>query len=132
MRNVVQCIDDFGIPFYCQHKISRIYGNKRVEKVSVVKVDDNFQDVAGSQFELECDTILISVGLIPENELIEMAGVKIDKKTNCPVSDELNKTSIPGVFVCGNSFKVYDLVDSVTRDSEIAGQLAAEYLKGTK
>jgi len=132
MRNFVQCIEDFQIPFYCQHKISRIYGNKRVEKVSVVKVDDNLEDIPGSQFELECDTILISVGLIPENELIEMAGVKIDKKTNSPVSEELNKTSIPGIFVCGNSFKVYDLVDSVTRDSEIAGQLAAEYIKELK
>jgi NADPH-dependent 2,4-dienoyl-CoA reductase/sulfur reductase-like enzyme len=132
LRNLVQCIEDFEIPFYCRHKILRIYGNKRVEKVSIVKVDDNLQDVPGSEFQLECDTILISVGLIPENELIEMAGVKIDKKTNCPVSEELNKTSIPGVFVCGNSFKVYDLVDSVTRDSEIAGKLAAEYVRGAK
>jgi thioredoxin reductase len=130
-RNMVQCIEDFQIPFYCRHKISRIYGNKRVEKVSVVKVDDDLADVPGSQFDLECDTILISVGLIPENELIEMAGVKIDKKTNCPVSEELNKTSIPGVFVCGNSFQVYDVVDSVTRDADIAGKMAAEYLSST-
>jgi NADPH-dependent 2,4-dienoyl-CoA reductase/sulfur reductase-like enzyme len=129
LRNLVQCVEDFDIPFYCQHKISKIYGNHRVEKVSVVKVDDNFKSIPGSEFELECDTILISVGLIPENELIEMAGVCIDKETNCPISSELNKTSIPGLFVCGNSFKVYDLVDTVTQDSEVAGHLAAEYLK---
>jgi len=82
--------------------------------------------------EIECDTVLISAGLIPENELIEMAGVEIDKKRNTPVSEELNKTSIPGLFVCGNSFKVYDIVDSVSRDSAIAGRLAAEYLKVLK
>ena len=71
---------------------------------------------------------MISVGLIPENELAEMAGVVLDKKTNAPVSEETNKTSIPGVFVCGNAFKIYDLVDSVTRDSIAAGEMAAEYL----
>ncbi len=131
-RNLAQCIEDFDIPFYCSHKIARIYGNKRVEKVSVVCVNDNFEEVAGTRFEIDCDTLLISAGLIPENELIEMAGVEIDKKTNCPVSRELNKTSIPGLFVCGNSFKIYDLVDSVTKDSETAGRLAAEYIKGRR
>jgi len=132
IRNQVQCIEDFAIPFFCSHKIQRIYGNKRVEKVSVVRVDENFNVVAGSEFDIECDTVLVSAGLIPENELIEMAGVAVDKKTNCPVSQGLNKTLVPGLFVCGNSFKVYDLVDSVSRDSVIAGQLAAEYLKGLK
>ncbi|MFH1678200.1 MAG: FAD-dependent oxidoreductase [Candidatus Omnitrophota bacterium] len=131
-RNMAQCIEDFDIPFFYSHKISRIYGNNRVNKVSVVKVDDSLQAIPGSEFQLDCDTILISIGLIPENELIEMAGVMIDRKTNCPVSEELNKTSIPGLFVCGNSFKVYDLVDSVSFDSEIAGRLAAEYLRGWK
>ena len=129
LRNVVQCIEDFNIPFFCGHKISKIYGNKRVESLSVVRVDDNLRTVSGSEFRIECDTVLISVGLIPENELIEMAGVKIDKKTNCPVSARLNETSMPGLFVCGNSFKVYDIVDSVSLDSKIAGQCAAEYLK---
>jgi len=128
LRNMVQCIDDFRIPMFYRHKIAKIYGNKRVEKVSVVKVDDDLQTIPGSEFQIECDTVLVSVGLIPENELIEMAGVQIDKKTNCPVSEELNKTSIPGIFVCGNSFKVYDIVDVVSRDSEIAGELAAVYL----
>ena len=130
VRNIVQCIEDFCIPIYFNHKISKIYGKDRVEKVDVVRVDGNFNEIPDSKFEIKCDTILMSVGLIPENELMEMAGVIIDKKTNAPVSKELNKTSIPGIFACGNSFKVYDIVDSVTRDSLIAGKMAAEYIKG--
>ena len=132
IRNQVQCVEDFEIPFFYSHKIKRIYGNKRVEKVSVVRVDEKFNEIAGTLFDIECDTVLISVGLIPENELIEMAGAAIDKETQTPISEELNKTSIAGLFVCGNSFKVYDLVDSVSRDSIIAGMQAAEYLKGLK
>ncbi len=118
LRNVVQCVEDFDIPIYFNHKISRIYGKDRVEKVSVMRVDDNFNEIPGSLFEIKCDTILISVGLIPENELIEMAGVKI----------EGNRTSVPGIFVCGNSFKIYDIVDSVTEDSMLTGKLAADFL----
>ncbi len=127
-RNLVQCVYDFDIPIYFNHKIARIYGRDRVEKVDVVKVDEDFREIPGTKFELECDTLLISIGLIPENELIEMAGVALDRKSNCPLSQELNKTSIPGLFVCGNSYKVYDIADSVTRDSEICGKMAAEYL----
>jgi NADPH-dependent 2,4-dienoyl-CoA reductase/sulfur reductase-like enzyme len=132
LRNVVQCLEDFDIPIYFKHKISRIYGKDRVEKVGIVRVDDDFNEINGSGMDIECDTVLISAGLIPENELIEMAGVEMDKKRNTPVSEELNKTSIPGLFVCGNSFKVYDIVDSVSRDSAKAGRLAAEYLKVSK
>lgn len=116
IRNVVQCIEDFEIPLYFQHKISKIFGKNRVEKVSVIRVDDENREIPGSGFNISCDTVLISVGLIPENELIELTGV--------------NATSIPGLFVCGNALKVYDLVDSVSRDSALAGRLAAEYLKG--
>jgi len=128
VRNVVQCLNDFNIPLYLSHKISRIYGKDRVEKVDVIAVDDNFNEVDNSKFEIECDTVLISAGLIPENELIEMAQVKMDKRTNTPISEKTNKTSIEGLFVCGNAFKIYDLVDSVTRDSIAAGEMAAEYL----
>ena len=131
-RNVVQCLEDFDIPLHFSHRISRIYGKDRVEKVDVVAVDENYQDLPETRFEIECDTVLISAGLIPENELIEMAGVVMNKNTNTPVSDELNTTSIPGMFVCGNSYQVYDLVDSVSRDSEKAGRLAAAYLKEAK
>ena len=130
LRNLAQCVEDFDIPVYCNHRISKIHGRDRVEKVSIVKVDEGYNDIPGTEAHFECDTVLISVGLIPENELIEMAGVPMDKKTNSPVSKGLNETSIPGLFVCGNSFKVYDIVDSVSRDSSTAGRLAAAYLKG--
>ena len=120
-RNVVQCVEDFGIPVYFRHKVSKIHGQDRVEKVTVVKVDDNFKDVTGSAFDIDCDTVLVSVGLIPENELIEAAGIRIVKETNM--------TSVPGIFVCGNSYKIYDLVDWVSKDSADAGKMAAEYIK---
>ncbi|MCX5693150.1 MAG: NAD(P)/FAD-dependent oxidoreductase [Candidatus Omnitrophica bacterium] len=119
LRNMVQCVEDFDIPVYFNHKISWIYGKDRVEKVSVVKVDNDFNEIPGTLFEIKCDTILVSVGLIPENELIEMAGVSI----------EGDRTSAPGIFVCGNSFKIYDMVDSATEDSMLTGKLAAEYIR---
>ncbi len=131
-RNVVSCIDDFEIPFYLSHKISKIYGKNRVEKVDVVKVDESLSEVSGSKFQIGCDTLLVSAGLIPENELIEMAGVALDKKTNSPVSEEINKTSIPGLFVCGNAFRIYDVADSVTKDSISCGRLAAQYLQSAR
>ena len=132
LRNVVQCVEDFNIPLYFNHKIAEIYGKDRLEKVDVCKVDKNFNEIPGTRFEIKCDTALISVGLIPENELIEMAGVPIDKKTNSPISDKTNTTSIPGLFVCGNSFKVYDVVDNVTKDSLLAGKQAMAYLRTIK
>ncbi|HPB68448.1 MAG TPA: FAD-dependent oxidoreductase [Candidatus Omnitrophota bacterium] len=131
IRNLVQCIEDFNIPVYYRHKIAKIHGNRRIEKVSVVKVDENLEAIPASQFDIGCDTLLVSVGLIPENELIEMAGVAIDKKTNTPQAKALNATSIPGIFVCGNAFKIYDLVDAVSRDSAEAGRQAAKYLGAT-
>ena len=130
-RNVVQCVEDFDIPIYFSHKVLKIDGKDRVEKITAVEVDEKMTEVAGTEVTIKCDTILVSVGLIPENELIEMAGVAIDRKTNSPVSKEVNKTSIPGIFVCGNSFKVYDYVDSVSSDSELAGKLAAEYIRNS-
>ena len=127
-RNIAQCIEDFEIPIYFRHKISRIFGKNRVEGVDIIKVGDDLSEIQNSGFTINCDTLLVSVGLIPENELIEMAGVEMDKKTNSPVSKQLNQTSVPGIFVCGNSYKVYDIVDSVTKDSYICGKMAAEYL----
>ncbi|MCX5687860.1 MAG: FAD-dependent oxidoreductase [Candidatus Omnitrophica bacterium] len=118
LRNMVQCVEDFDIPVYFNHKISRIFGKSRVEKVSVIRVDDSFNEIPGSLFEIQCDTILMSVGLISENELIDMAGIRIEE----------NKTSVPGIFVCGNSFKIYDIVDTVTKDSFLVGKLAANYI----
>jgi NADPH-dependent 2,4-dienoyl-CoA reductase/sulfur reductase-like enzyme len=115
VRNVVQCLEDFNIPLYFRHRVSLIQGKDRVEKVTVENIETK------EAFELTCDTVLVSVGLIPENELIEMAGIT-----------DVNKIDIPGLFVCGNSYKVYDLVDWVTRDSQKAGKMAAEYLKKIK
>ena len=86
----------------------------------------------GREVEISCDTALFSVGLIPENELIEMAGVMMDKKSNKPVSSEINRTTVPGIFVCGNSYKIYDIVDDVTKHAEMAGRQAAEYARGRK
>lgn len=128
VRNVVQCLEDFGIPLYFQHRISMVRGRDRVESVDVVRVDDEFRDIPGSDFSLSCDTVLVSVGLIPENELLEMAGALIDRKTNTPVAPDVNLTSLPGIFACGNACKVYDLADWVTRDSQLAGRMAARYL----
>jgi thioredoxin reductase len=132
VRNIAQCIEDFDIPLYFRHKIRTIKGRDRVEGVEVVEVDDEYNEKPGTAFELGCDTVLVSVGLIPENELIEMAGVEIDKKTNAPVSKEVNTCSLAGVFVCGNAYKVYDLVDWVTRDSIKAGQAAARFIREKK
>lgn len=128
-RNMVQCVEDFDIPIYFKHKVLRISGRDRVESIVAARIDDKLNEIPGTEFTIECDTVLLSVGLIPENELIEMAGVEIDKITNSPVSRTVNETSVPGIFVCGNAFKVYDYVDSVTADSESAGKLAAEYIR---
>lgn len=128
-RNVVQCLDDFAIPLYLTHRVLWIHGKDRVEAVDVAQIDESGSAISDTRFSLKCDTVLISVGLIPENELIEMAGVEVDRHTNEPVSSDLNYTSVPGLFVCGNAYRVYDIVDSVTRDSFLAGQQAAEYLE---
>ena len=121
IRNVVQCIEDFQIPFYLAHKVSMIYGKDRVEKVDIIRVDENYNEIPESKFQVACDTLLISAGLIPENELIEMAGIQ-----------EPNKISIPGLFVCGNALKIYDQVDSVTKESLKTGSQAADYLRGVR
>lgn len=128
-RNMSQCVWDFNIPVYFSHKISKVHGKNRVEAVSLVRVGEDLETSVGCDFTISCDTLLVSVGLIPENELIEMAGAVLDKNTNCPVSDNLPMTSIPGVFVCGNALKVYDLVDAVSFDSMSVGYAAAEYLR---
>lgn len=128
-RNIVQCLHDFDIPLYLSHTISEIRGKKRVEKVVISKVDENRNPVPGTEMEIACDTVLLSVGLIPENELTRAAGIDIDGRTGGAVVDENMQTSIPGVFACGNVLHVHDLVDYVSEESERAGQAAAEYVK---
>ena len=128
-RNITQCLDDFGIPLYLSHTITEIRGLNRVEQVVVSKVDQNRVPVPGSEMVFDCDTLLLSVGLIPENELSRQAGVEIDRRTGGAVVDEHCQTTIPGIFACGNALHVHDLVDFVTEESRRAGFSAAEYVK---
>ena len=128
-RNIVQCLNDFDIPLYLSHTITDIQGKGRVEKVVVSEVDANRQPVPGTEMEFDCDTVLLSVGLIPENELSRSAGIEIDPRTNGPVVYENMETSIPGVFACGNVVHVHDLVDFVTAESQRAGKAAAAFCK---
>ena len=129
-RNIVQCLNDYGIPLLLSHTITNIKGRRRVEQVTVSRVDENRQPIPGTEQTFDCDTVLLSVGLIPENELSAAAGVQLDPRTNGPVVWENMETSIPGVFACGNVVHVHDLVDFVTAESMRAGAAAAQYLKG--
>ncbi|MBF8436645.1 FAD-dependent oxidoreductase [Halanaerobiaceae bacterium Z-7014] len=128
VRNKVQCLDDFGIPLYLQQTVAKIYGQKRVEAVDIVEVDDNLNQITETKKTIQCDTLLLSVGLIPENELSQQANISLDDITGGPIVDQTRETDIPGVFACGNVLQVHDLVDNVSEESEIAGKAAAEYL----
>lgn len=126
-RNIVQCLDDFSIPLHLSHTITEIRGDKRVEQVIVQQVDENRKPIKGTEKTLDCDTVLLSVGLIPENELSRKAGLAMDDRTNGPIVYENMETSISGVFACGNVAHVHDLVDFVTGESQRAGAAAAKY-----
>ncbi len=126
-RNIVQCLNDYDIPLYLSHTITDIRGDKRVEQVVVSQVDDNRRPIPGTEMVFDCDTVLLSVGLIPENELSRQSGIEIDRRTNGPVVYENMETSIPGIFASGNVVHVHDLVDFVTAESQRAGKAAALY-----
>lgn len=128
-RNIVQCLEDYQIPLYLSHTITRIEGKDRVKRAIVSRVDENRCPIPGTEMKFDCDTILFSVGLIPENELSREAGIEIDPRTNGPIVHENMETSVPGIFACGNVAHVHDLVDYVTEESQCAGRGAAEYLK---
>lgn len=128
-RNIVQCLNDFNIPLYLSHTIIEIRGKNRVEGVTIAEVGPDRKPIKGTEKEFECDTILLSVGLIPENELTRVAGIEIDPKTNGVAVWENMETSAPGVFASGNVVHVHDLVDYVTGESQKAGVAAAEYVK---
>ena len=130
-RNRVQCLDDFGIPLLLKHTVTRIVGNERVEGVYVAAVDEDRKPVPGTEEFIPCDTLLLSVGLIPENELTREAGIAIAPVTNGPAVDQHMQTSVPGIFACGNVVHVNDLVDNVTVESMTAGAAAARFAKGT-
>ncbi|MDR0451751.1 MAG: FAD-dependent oxidoreductase [Treponema sp.] len=127
-RNIVQCLEDYGIPLYLSHTVTDIRGERRVEQVVVQQVDERRKPVPGTEQVIDCDTLLLSVGLIPENELSRQAGLEISPRTNGPVVYENMETSIPGIFACGNVAHVHDLVDFVTAESIRAGAAAAKYL----
>ena len=127
-RNVVQCLEDYDIPLLLQHNIIEIKGRERVESVVVSETDDNKNPIPGTEKEFECDTVLLSVGLIPENELSSNMGINLDFKTKGAFVDENMETEIPGVFACGNVLHVHDVVDYVTEESRKAGKSAAKYI----
>ena len=129
IRNKVQCLDDFNIPLKFNYTITRIEGKKRVEKVAIAQVDKNLQAIPGTEEEINCDTILLSVGLIPENELTGEAGIKLDPVTRGPIVNENRETEIEGIFACGNVLHVHDLADFVSEEGEIVGRAVGEYLK---
>jgi len=127
-RNIVQCLNDFDIPLYLSHTISNILGNNRIEEVEVSPLDENFEAVKNKSFTLKCDTLLLSVGLIPENELSIKIGVKLDPVTRGACVDQNLMTNIPGIFSCGNVLQVHDLVDFVSEEAKICGASVAKHI----
>ncbi len=127
IRNEVQCLHDFEIPLFLQHTITRIHGEERVNAVTIAQVDGRRNPIAGTERTIACDTLLLSVGLIPENELSSMAGIQLDPVTGGALVDELRQTNVPGVFAGGNVLHVHDLVDNVSWESELAGESAAKF-----
>lgn len=130
-RNVKNCLDDFGIPLHLSTTVTRVIGHDRVEAVEVSQVDEHLEPIAGTERVVPCDTLLLSVGLIPENELSVAAGVELDPRTRGAVVDQSLQTGVPGIFACGNVLHVHDLADNVTTESKRAGAAAAAYALGT-
>lgn len=130
-RNVKNCLDDFGIPLHLSTTVTRVIGHDRVEAVEVSQVDERLAPIPGTERIIPCDTLLLSVGLIPENELSVAAGVELDPRTRGAVVDQSLQTGVPGIFACGNVLHVHDLADNVTTESERAGAAAAAYALGT-
>ncbi len=129
-RNIVQCLDDFGIPLKLSHTVVDIEGKEHITAVTIAKVDENSKPIPGTEERYTCDTLLRSCGLIPENELSVSAGVELSPVTKGPVVNESLETNIPGVFACGNVLHVHDLVDYVSEEAKKAGQTAAKYVAG--
>lgn len=130
-RNVKNCLEDFGIPLHLSTTVTRVIGKNRVEAVEVSQVDEQLHPIEGTQRTIPCDALLLSVGLIPENEVSAAAGVKLNPRTRGAVVDESLETTVPGIFSCGNVLHVHDLADNVTREAERAGAAAAAYAAGT-
>ncbi len=131
-RNIEQCLNDFGIPLMLSHTVVEIHGKERVEGVTIAKVDENRRPIPETRQYIECDTLLLSVGLLPENELTKSAGLTLDRVTGGAPVDQSRQTEIEGIFACGNVLHVHDLVDYVSEEADIAGRAAAEYIRGKK
>lgn len=129
-RNIVQCLDDYGIPLKLSHTVVDIKGKKRVEGVTLAQVDENRKPIPGTEEYYDCDTLLLSCGLIPENELSSQIGVELNPVTSGPVVNESLETNVDGVFACGNVLHVHDLVDYVSGEAKTAGENAAAYVQG--
>lgn len=127
-RNIEQCLNDFGIPLKLSHTVVEIHGKERLEGVTIAAVDEKRRPVPGTEEFIKCDTLLLSVGLIPENELTKSAGIELDRVTSGALTDQDRQTSLEGVFACGNVLHVHDLVDFVSEEAEIAGKGAADYI----
>ena len=127
-RNIVQCLEDFDIPLYLSHTVKKVVGKERLEEVIIQKVDENFNFIEGTEKSFKCDTLLLSVGLIPNNPLLTSLGVEMYPRTKGPIVDEYMQTSVKGVFACGNSLHVHDLVDFVTSEGLICGKSVSKYL----
>lgn len=131
IRNEVQCLHDFQVPLFLEHTVTKVHGERRVEAVTIARVDRSTREpLPGTERTIECDTLLLSVGLIPENELSRMAGVLLDPLTGGAVVDESRQSSVPGIFAGGNVLHVHDLVDNVSSEAEIAGEGAARFAQG--
>jgi len=131
-RNIEQCLNDFNIPLRLEHTVVEIHGKDRLEGVTIARVDQNRKPILETREYIPCDTLLLSVGLIPENELSKKADIKLSGITNGAVVDQDRHTSCVGIFACGNVLHVHDLVDFVSKEAEIAGKSAAEYIKSGK
>jgi NADH dehydrogenase FAD-containing subunit len=129
-RNIEQCLNDFDIPLRLSHTVVNIHGRERLEGVTIARVDENRRPIKESEEYIPCDTLLLSCGLIPENELTKGAGIALDRVTGGAVVDGDRETEIEGVFACGNVLHVHDLVDYVSEEAKIAGEAAAKYLRG--
>ncbi|MCR5468978.1 MAG: NAD(P)/FAD-dependent oxidoreductase [Lachnospiraceae bacterium] len=130
-RNIVQCLEDFGIPLKLSHTVVDIEGRDRVKAVTIAKVDSNNKPIPGTEERYECDTLLLSCGLLPENELSKSAGVDLSMVTNGPVVNDSLETNVPGIFACGNVLHVHDLVDYVSEEATTAGKNASDYIRNT-
>ena len=129
-RNIVQCLEDYNIPLHLGTTVTKIHGKDRIEGVTVAKVDEHLKPIAGTEEYIDCDLLVLSVGLIPENELSEQLNIEMDPRTRGPVVDEQMMTSVPGVFAAGNVVTVFDLVDYVSQTGEMAARGAVRYIKG--